>query len=247
MASVRSRPFISIHQARLMNKTFNQLSWTIKINEIGPPIDAPPYPIPHRARGGDDAGTQASSALGVMTMGKLGGPGPLACRQQGVGVGRLTGEARLPCSEWAGCLRQGTGWGCAERQSLESEAAIEGGARAVLEVGPGAGQGAGQGLGPDVGPEELEGSEQHFKADPSAAREGGAECGRPGARPTGPGYSGERPGHRALGRRQGLQQGLGALEGTVGPAQLRCAETPVEAVSCHSWGWGWRVLVGTCC
>lgn len=35
MASVRSRPFISIHQARLMNKTFNQLSWTIKINEIG--------------------------------------------------------------------------------------------------------------------------------------------------------------------------------------------------------------------
>lgn len=34
-ASVRSRPFISIHQAPLMNKTFDQLSWTIEINEIG--------------------------------------------------------------------------------------------------------------------------------------------------------------------------------------------------------------------
>lgn len=35
-----------------------------------------------------------------------------------------------------------------------------------------------------MGPEELEGSEQHFKADPSAAREGGAECGLPGRQAT---------------------------------------------------------------
>ena len=35
MASMRSRPFTSIHQAPLMNKTFDQLSWTIEINEIG--------------------------------------------------------------------------------------------------------------------------------------------------------------------------------------------------------------------
>lgn len=171
----------------------------------------------------------------------------MVCRQQGVGVGRLTGEARLPCSEWAGCLKQGTGWGCPERQSLESEAAIGGEARAVLGVRPGAGQGAGQGLGPDVGPEELEGSEQHFKVDPSAAREGRAECGQLGARQTGPGYSGERPGHWTLGWWQGLQQGLRALETMVGPAQVRCAATPVEVVSCHSWGWGWGFLVGTCC
>lgn len=119
------------------------------------------------------------------------------------------------------------GWGCLERQSLESEAAIGGEAEAVLEVGPGAGQGAGQGLGPDMGPEELEGSEQHFKADPSAARGGRAGCG-------------QADGPRAL--RRGLVTrcwgGGGALESTVGPAQVSCAAAPLEAVSCHSWGVG---------
>lgn len=134
-----------------------------------------------------------------------------------------------------GCLAQGAGWSCLECQSLESEAAIGGEAGAVLEVGPGAGQGAGQGLGPDMDPRGA--------GRIRAAFQGRSLCCAWGRGRVWPGRRAQGTQERGLVTR--CWGGSGALESTVGPAQVSCAAALVEAVSCHSWGWG--VLVRTCC